>query len=130
MEKKKIVICSSIFFEKEIIEWKKKLEKIGFEVTKYPLKFSQDITNEYGKEFSDHYTSIYEADAIIALNIDKKGIPGYIGPAVFAEMAFAIGLNRVMGKSIDIYYINAIPGNLPYSEELKLWQELNWIKRL
>jgi len=128
MEKKKIVIFSSASFEKEILEWKRKLEDMGFEVIKYPIKLQGDIAIGYEKEFSEHYASIVNADAILALNIEKKGIPGYIGPGVFAEMAFAIGLNISQRKNIDVYYINPIPENLPYSEELKLWQELSWIK--
>lgn len=128
MEKKKIVICSSASFEKEIIEWKSKLENMGFDVIKYPIRLQGDIAVEYEKEFSDHYISISKADAILVLNIEKGGIPGYIGPGVFAEIAFAIGLNKSLGKNIDVYHINPIPENLPYSEELKLWQELNWIK--
>jgi len=126
MEKQKIVICSSASFEKEIIELKEKLEKNGFEVIKYPIKLNGDITTGYDKEFSDHYTAILNSDAIVALNIEKRGIPGYIGPGVFAEMGFAIGLNRSLKKNIDVYYINSIP----YSEELNLWKKLNWIKIL
>ncbi|MCK9445802.1 hypothetical protein M0Q50_02790 [bacterium] len=130
MKKQKIVICSSASFEKEIIELKEKLEKKDFEVIKYPIKLKGDITIEYEKEFSDHYAAISNSDAIVALNIEKRGIPGYIGPGVFAEMGFAIGLNRSLKKNIDVYYINSIPENLPYSEELNLWKKLNWIKIL
>jgi hypothetical protein len=128
MEKKKVVICSSISFEKQIIEWKNKLEGMNFEVVNYPEKLSGDIVVGYEKEFLEHYTSIKNADAIIVLNIRKNNISGYIGAGVFAEMAFAIGLNKSLGKNIDVYYINPIPDDLPYSEELKLWQKLKWIK--
>lgn len=40
---KKIVICSSIKFGKEIMEWKDILEDIGFRVTKYPIKAKDDV---------------------------------------------------------------------------------------
>lgn len=125
---KKIVICSSVSFEKEIIEWKEGLEKLNFEVTKYPIKLSGNFIDEYEKEFSNHYKAIFGADAIIVLNIEKNGIPGYIGPGVFAEISFAIGSNKVSQKEIIVYCINSLPQNLPYSEELNLWQKLNWIK--
>ncbi|MDD5753030.1 MAG: hypothetical protein PHI45_03045 [Candidatus Pacebacteria bacterium] len=130
MKKQKIVICSSASFEKEIIELKEKLEKMDFEVIKYPIKLKGDIAVGYEKEFSDHYVAILNSDAIVALNIEKRGIPGYIGPGVFAEMGFAIGLNKSLEKNIDVYYVNSIPENLPYSEELNLWKRLNWIKIL
>mgnify|MGYP001619476250 CR=1 FL=1 len=129
MEKRKLVICASASFENEIIEWKNKLETSGFEVIKYPTKIKDDFLNNYKKEFIEHYEAISKADIILALNLDKKGIAGYIGSGVFAEMAFAIGLNKVLDKKIDVCYLNPIPeGVLPYSDELKLWQELEWIK--
>lgn len=130
MKKQKIVICSSASFEKEIIELKERLEKMDFEVIKYPIKLKGDIAIGYEKEFSDHYTAILNSDAIVVLNIEKRGIPGYIGPGVFAEMGFTIGLNRSLEKNISVYYINPLPENLPYSEELNLWKKLNWIEIL
>ena len=130
MNKKKIVICASASFEDEIVEWKKKLEKKGFEVLKYPTKIKENLLTGYDKEFSEHYNAINKADIVLALNLDKKGIRGYIGSAVFAEMAFALGLNKAFNKNIEVYYLNPIPKEkLPYSDELKLWQNLRWIKQ-
>lgn len=129
MPKKKIVICASASFETEILNWKNKLENAGFEVIKYPTKIKGDLAKGYEKEFSEHYEFIYKTDILLALNLDKKGVSGYIGSGVFAEMAFAIGLNRVLNKNIEVCFLNAIPeGVLPYSDELKLWQDLGWIK--
>jgi hypothetical protein len=127
---KKIVICASASFETEIINWKNRLEEKGFEVIKYPTKIKGDLSKGYEKEFSEHYDAIAKTDMILALNLDKKGIPGYIGSGVFAEMAFAIGLNRALGKNIEVCYLNAITDDvLPYSDELKLWKDLDWIKQ-
>ncbi len=127
--KKKIIICASASFENEIKEWKNRLEEKGFEVIKYPIKIKGDFLSNYKKKFSDHYKVISEADILLALNLDKNGIPGYIGAGVFAEMAFALGLNRAFGKNIEVCYLNNFPKNkLPYSDELNLWQELGWIK--
>ena len=71
---------------------------------------------------------IAETDIILALNIDKNNIPNYIGPSVFAEIAYAIGLNIALEKNIQIYLINDLPDKSPYLEELKLWKSLEWIK--
>ncbi|MDD4761628.1 MAG: hypothetical protein PHZ25_01205 [Candidatus Pacebacteria bacterium] len=129
MEKKKIVICASVSFEDQIIEWKNKLEKMGFEVIKYPTKIKEDLLTVYNKEFSEHYDAISKADVVLVLNLDKKGISGYIGSGVFAEMAFALGLNKVQNKNVSVYHLNPISkGELPYSDELELWQNLGWIK--
>ncbi|MFA5358312.1 MAG: hypothetical protein WC310_00640 [Patescibacteria group bacterium] len=129
MKKKKVVICSSASFEEKILEWKDRLEKHGFEVLKYPTKIKNDFLNSYNKEFSEHYNAITKADIVLALNFEKKGIAGYIGAGVFAEMAFALGLNRALNKKIEVCYINHISKNeMPYSDELALWQDLGWIK--
>lgn len=104
------------------------MEEAGFEVIKYPVKIKDNFLVSYKKEFSDHYAAISKADILLVLNLEKKGVPGYIGSGVFAEMAFAIGLNRALGKKIKVCYLNPIPKNLPYSDELKLWQESGWIK--
>ena len=129
MKKRKIVICASASFENEIIEWKNKLEKFNFEVIKYPAKIKNNFLNNYKKEFSEHYEAISKSDAVLALNLEKNGLSGYIGSGVFAEIAFAIGLNKILNKKIKVYYLNPIPEKaFPYSDELKLWQELKWIK--
>jgi hypothetical protein len=131
MNKKKVVICSSASFEDQIIEWKNKLEEKGFEVLKYPTKIKEDILTGYNKEFSEHYDAINKADMVLALNLDKKGVQGYIGSGVFAEMAFALGLNKALNKNIEVCYLNPIAKEgLPYSDELELWQNLGWIKQL
>lgn len=88
------------------------------------------LSNGYRNEFTDHYKAINRADAIIALNLEKKGIKGYVGAGVFAEIAFAVGLNRVFDKKIDVYYLNELPDSLPYSDELNLWKKLGWIKQI
>lgn len=130
MPMKKIVICASASFEIEIIDLKDKLKKDGFEVIKYPTKIKGNLSKGYEKEFSLHYDAITRTDILLVLNLDKKGVPGYIGSGVFAEMAFAIGLNKVFNKNIEVCYLYNLPPekSLPYSDELKLWEDLGWIK--
>lgn len=130
MERKKIVICASASFEDEIIKWKNKLEEKGFLILKYPTKINDDLLTGYKREFSEHYSHISKADILLALNFEKKGIPGYIGAGVFAEIAFALGLNFAFDKRIEVYYLNPIDREaLPYSDELGLWHDLGWIKQ-
>jgi len=39
-------------------------------------------------------------------------------------------LNKAFNKNIEVYYLNPITKEkLPYSDELKLWQNLGWIKQ-
>lgn len=125
---KKAVICGSVTFEEELREWKEKLENKDFKVLKCPAKIKKDnFLDSYKKEFKDHYNAISNADAIFVLNFEKKGIDGYIGAGTFAEMAFAFGLDR----DIDVYLLNSLPSEkFPYSDELKWWDNLGWIKYL
>ncbi len=126
---KKVVICASASFEDETQEWKKKLKEEGYKILTHPTRIKEDFLDNYKKSFLNCYRAIPKADMVFVLNIEKNGIPGYIGPGVFAEIAFAIGINKVFNKKIDIRYLNPIALNkLSYSDELKLWQKLGWIK--
>ena len=126
---KNVVICSSTSLYKEIKEWKEKLEKDGYNVIRYPETIDTDMELEdYEHTHTEHYKKIVESDILLVLNIGKDEISGYIGPSVFAEIAFAIGLNMTLGKRIKIYYVENLPKNLSYSEELRLWEKLEWIR--
>jgi len=125
--KKKVVICNSAIFHKDAEEWKGRLEEEGYEVIKIP-EHNINSLKEYWIGHTNHYKKIAEADVLFVLNLGKNGIADYIGPSVFAEMAFAIGLNIALGKKIEIFCLNPLPENLPYSDELDKWKELDWIK--
>ena len=127
MDKEKVVICSSMSFRKEINEWKDELENNKYQVIKFPEEFTGDFLLGYKKEFSEHYQKIAEADILFVLNIEKNGEEGYIGASVFAEIAFAIGLNRSYNKNIKVYCLNKFTESLPYYEELKYWEQLGWL---
>lgn len=128
MPKEKIVICSSMSFSKEINQWREKLKKDNYSIIKYPESFTGEFLPNYKIEFSDHYKKITETDILFVLNIKKNNIDGYIGASVFAEIAFAIGLNRAYDKKIKIFCLNPFSNSLPYSEELGYWEKLGWIK--
>lgn len=125
----KVVICASAMFYKEAQEWKVKLEDMGYEVIRTIQSINENDINQYQKTHQEHYAKMAECDVLFVLNLEKKDIPGYIGASVFAEIAFAIGLNLVLNKNIQIFYLNPIPTNLPYTDELTKWQKLGWIKQ-
>ena len=130
-EKKKVTICASMAFVKEISEWRRKLKEDGHDVIQYPKEFTGEFLPNYKIEFSEHYQKMTESDVVLVLNMQKKGIDGYVGPAVFAEIAFAIGLNRSLrqDKQIEVYHVNPFSESLPYREELQHWQDLEWLKQ-
>ena len=69
--------------------------------------------NEAGEDLiKRHYNLVKEADAILVLNEEKKGIKNYIGGNTFLEIGFAHILDK------KIYLLNPIP-EIAYSDEIK-----------
>jgi nucleoside 2-deoxyribosyltransferase len=120
----KIVVCASIDFTPQIKQAKEQLEKMGHsvDIPKYSQKIiAGEVTLEEfmaeknargdGKFREDaeedlilrYYNLIKESDAILVLNVEKKGIAGYIGANVFLEIGFAYALEK------KIFLYNNIP---------------------
>lgn len=117
----KIVICGSMAFAEEMRSAQNILEEKGHQVilpefvevfVKYKALQSQAKQGgglegaRWKKEYDlirRHYQKIKNADAILVLNFEKKGIPNYIGGNSFLEMGFAHVLRK------KIYLLNEIP---------------------
>ena len=65
----------------------------------------------------DYFKKIKNADAILVININKNGIPNYIGGNSFLEMGFAHILNK------QIFLLNEIPQIL-YTDEILAMQPI------
>jgi hypothetical protein len=127
---KKVVICASAFFEEKILEWKEKLEGLGYNVIKNPSKIDSNFLEKYSQEVLSHYSAIMNCGMILVLNFEKNGIPGYIGSGTFGEMAFANGINKTTQYNIKICYLEDIPkSGLSHCDELNYWIKLGWIKK-
>jgi hypothetical protein len=120
-----ITICSSVDFSPKLIEIKKELEKMNHQVN-IPY-FTQKIINgeisyeEYmeakEKDGGDillreaqsidmikrYWNFIRNSDAILVLNLNKKGVDSYIGGSTLMEMGFAYGHEK------KIFLFNPIP---------------------
>lgn len=106
----KIVICGSVNFPEKIREIEKGLKDRGHEVVvpysiiKHSLKSYDDAQKLKGSEehiktekpelTRRHFDEIRNADAILAVNVEKNSIPNYIGGATFAEIMFAFYYNK------------------------------------
>jgi len=132
----KITICASLDFTYEMKEVADKLTEQSHEVilprTPEMILNGQLILKEIMKEkesgeiykraikydaIKRHFLNIKEADAILVLNYDKKGIKNYIGGNVFLEMGFAHVLDK------KIFLLNEIP-EMPYIDEIKIMQPI------
>lgn len=125
---KKIAICGSMFFHKEMTELKLKLEDLGFSVHA-PRSFAEmgiidydKYTQEEGKELKikydlikDYFSKINESSAILVANYEKREIEGYIGGNTLLEMGFAYANDK------DIFMINEAP-ELQYKAEIEAMQ--------
>lgn len=130
----KITLCGSIAFYKEMTEVTRALEALGHEV-RLPMNeiadrdgnmISIEAYYEIRKNGSSdtawiwdrkeqairiHFEKIEWSDAILVLNYEKNGIPGYIGGNTLIEMGLAFHLRK------PIYLLGVVP-NLSYQEEI------------
>lgn len=132
----KIAICASLDFTKEIKNIADKLTKKGHEVVipqtsemilEGEVSFEQIMKEKERGEISKraikqnsirhHFEKVKEADAILVLNFEKKGIKDYIGGNTFLEMGFAHILDK------KIFLLNEIP-NMLYTDEIKVMQPM------
>lgn len=119
-----ITICGSMQFHKEMEEMRKQLLSRGFTVLvpadldhienneSYMTNDEDKISTKIEFDFiREHFKKIEQADAILILNYEKKGIPGYIGGNTFMEMGYAFGLDK------KVYLLYPIP-EMDYKTEM------------
>lgn len=122
---KKIVISGSSKLQEELITWKKYFEQKGYKVIDYPKQISKENLKDAYKGF---YESLEKADVLFLMNEEKKGIKGYIGSSSMAEVIYAIMLNQIHNKKIEIYILNMPSKEVSCYDEIKLFLETGWIK--
>ena len=129
-QKKAITICSSAAFFKQALEIEKQLKKMGFAVklpyTAMKMKKSGDYRvstyktwfndpKNYGRKtwlIKNHLRKVKDGDAVLVLNYEKKGIPGYIGGNTLIEA----GIGFHYGK--PVFILNPISEDLGFKEEI------------
>lgn len=126
----RVIICGSISAAEEILAAQRELEALGHEV-EVPLSVKDAALRRKDAELRErgaregeradvkiehdlirgHYEKMKRADAVLVVNPERKGIPGYIGGNTFIEMAFA----HVLRKPLSC--LHALP-EMAYSSEL------------
>lgn len=79
----------------------------------YPIK---------AKLMKDHFREVAKADAILVLNLTKKGINGYIGTNVLMEMALAFYFEK------PIFVFDKISEDAAFKEEIYAMMPI-WMNR-
>jgi len=123
---KKIVIVGSATFYKEVLEWKERLEKLNYCVLDYPKKIN--IVTEYQENFETFYKNLDAADEILLLNLDKKGIEGYIGYESFAELSYSVAKNIISNSNKNIYILKLPSKEVGCYDEINQFIKLGYIK--
>jgi len=130
----KIFICGSMYFSKEMLENKKKLEELSH-VVDVPCD-AQDFADNPEMTTDNHeenykwcvdkdllrkcFDSIAESDAILLLNYPKNGLNGYIGTSGVMET----GLAYYLRKKIFLLYPPPSPQEVKSSHEILIMQPI------
>ena len=122
---KNVVLCGSMKFKNEIIKVSERLKGLGYNVL-----LPEECMRGEDKLIASraHFDRIVNPDngLILIVNATKNGIPNYIGPNTFAEIAFGFYHKKKVFLLNDIYH--------PYDDELLGWKviclkgDLNKIK--
>lgn len=128
--KKTVALCSSAAFFKQALEIEKQLRSFGFAVklpyTAMKMKQAGDFRPEtYKTWFKDattyhrkgwliknHFRKIIDSDAILVINHEKNGVPGYIGGNTLIEMGIAFHHKK------PIYILDPISDSANFKEEI------------
>lgn len=125
----KIYVLGSNTFVKEMVRCKDELCSLGHDGWIHPdyeahvngqkrafLSEALPAENADFKRTHDyirsHYQHILESDAILIINLEKRGVANYIGGNVLMEM----GMAYVNGKKI--FLLHDIPREAPYLDEI------------
>ena len=125
---RKIIIVGSAAFYKEALKIKKELENNNYNVIDYPRKINDDIELEYKEVYETFYENLSNTDDLLLLNLDKKGIEGYIGYESFAELSNLV-VKKIQVNSDHRIYIYKMPSEeVGCYDEIKHFLELGYIE--
>ncbi len=128
----RITICGSLSFSEEMIGIAETLERMGHEVILphttelcrkgelrigriHEMKDNIDQIIEFASSIDAirrHYHEIKKSDVVLVVNLEKRGIPNYIGANVFLEIGFAHALNK------KVFLLNPAPEMDFHAEEI------------
>ena len=125
---RKIIIAGSATFYKEALEIKNELENKDYYVVDYPKKINDDIELEYKEAYENFYDNLSKTDDLLLLNLDKKGIEGYIGYESFAELSNLVVKKIRINNDHKIYIYKMPSKEVGCYDEIKHFVELGYIE--
>jgi len=126
----KVYVLGSNSFMKEMVGCKNQLCDLGYDgwihqdyedhVNGRTMAFIEGALPGESADFKrahdyirQHYNHILQSDAILIVNLEKKGIKNYIGGNCLMEMGMAYVNNK------KIFLLNDIPVGISYLDEIK-----------
>ena len=125
---RKIIIAGSATFYKEALELKQELENKNYYVIDYPKKINDDIELEYKEAYETFYDNLSKTDDLLLLNLDKKGIEGYIGYESFAELSNLVVKKIQINNDHKIYIYKLPSKEVGCYDEIMHFIELGYIE--
>ena len=125
---RKIIIAGSATFYKEALELKQELENKNYYVIDYPKKINDDIELEYKEAYETFYDNFSKTDDLLLLNLDKKGIEGYIGYESFAELSNLVVKKIQINNDHKIYIYKMPSKEVGCYDEIMHFIELGYIE--
>lgn len=125
---RKIIIAGSATFYKEALELKQELENKNYYVIDYPKKINDDIEHEYKEVYETFYGNLSKTDDLLLLNLDKKGIEGYIGYESFAELSNLVVKKIQINNDHKIYIYKMPSKEVGCYDEIMHFIELGYIE--
>ena len=112
----KITLSGSFSARRTVAEIKRELEALGHEVQTPDFEHEEargkvDAAEDKKACMVAHIGKIEWCDAVLAVNIEKKGIANYIGGNTLIELAIAFYLKK------KIFLLNPLP-DLPCADEV------------
>lgn len=125
---RKIIIAGSATFYKEAFDMKKELEKKDYDVIDYPRNIDVNNEVEYKNAYERFYESLSKTDDLLLLNLDKKGIEGYIGYESFAELSNLVVKKIQVNKDHKIYIYKMPSKEVGCYDEIMHFLKLGYIE--
>ena len=125
---RKIIIAGSATFYKEALELKQELENKNYYVIDYPKKINDDNEFEYKEAYETFYDNLSKTDDLLLLNLDKKGIEGYIGYESFAELSNLVVKKIQINNDHKIYIYKMPSKKVGCYDEINHFIELGYIE--
>ena len=125
---RKIIIAGSSTFYKEALELKKELESKNYEVVDYPKNINDNIEIEYKEAYERFYENLSKTDDLLLLNLDKKGIEGYIGYESFAELSNLVVKKIQVNNDHKIFIYKMPSKEVGCYDEIMHFLELDYIE--